>query len=149
MPLAAVRVANNSSTPFLWTRRTALRFPTKNLKPPLNAQKNNSVLTVNHAPLSESNLSIFQRISQFLGFGKEQNEASETPPEHQYSGSWLKEEKPDYKPDIEQERESVRIIDQQEFIKLREEYKQEAKTAEAMQDLKQEPEPDTGYKLER
>jgi len=101
------------------------------------------------AHVSESNLSIFQRIGHFLGFGKEQNEASETPPEHQYSGSWSKDEKPDYKPEIEQERESVRILNQQDFIKLREEFKQKAQNAEAIQDLEQEPEPDTGYKLER
>jgi Ti-type conjugative transfer relaxase TraA len=101
------------------------------------------------APVAENNLSIFRRISQFLGFGKEQDETENAPYEHNYSGGWIKEEKPDYKPEPTKDQENTRILDQKDFIKLREEFKQKAKTNDATQEPEFEAEPDQGFKLER
>jgi len=56
----------------------------------------------------EKNLSTFQRIGQFLGFGKEQNETENAQPEHQHSGRWLEGNKTEI--DIHQE--TTRILNQ-------------------------------------
>ena len=104
---------------------------------------------ISPAPVPEHNLSIFQRIGQFLGLGKEQSETNEVKPEHQYSGSWQNEEKPEYQPEIKYDKENARILDQQEFIKLREEFKQKSQIAEAIHEPENEAEPDQGCKWER
>lgn len=100
-----------------------------------------------YVPEHDAPLSIFQRIRQYLGFEAKPCPSEQTSPEHQLSGSWVKDPEPSTKRG--EKHEQTRSLDKQEFVKLREEFSQKAKIAEAQHTVEQSLQPEHINKLER
>ena len=95
--------------------------------------------------------SFLSRVKSFFTRDQEpkQHQPDTATPEHQYSGQWI--ETPD-EPTREEEqnrRASARPLDQQDFVKLRDEFLQKARMAEAQHTIEQEPQPHNIRSLER
>ncbi len=97
-------------------------------------------------PAQEAYPSLFQRIKSFFMHRQDQGQQEPPKPEHQFSGRWIETSELDRKAESHT---PTRSLDQQEFVKLREEFMQKADMAEAQHGIEPTAQPDNSRKLER
>ncbi|MCH2037266.1 MAG: AAA family ATPase [Rickettsiales bacterium] len=97
-------------------------------------------------PEQEARPSLFQRIKSFFVHRQDQEQQEPSKPEHQFSGRWIETPELNRK---EERHTPTRSLDQQEFVKLQEEFMQRADMAEAQHSIEPTAQPDNSRKLER
>lgn len=98
-------------------------------------------------PEQETPPSFFNRMKSFFIQGQEKSKPESSAPEHQYSGNWIEENESTRAP--EEKHITARSLDQQDFVKLSEEFIRKAKVVEAQSTIELEPQMDNSPKLER